>query len=194
MADKLPGVPVELVMGLKKTFIALLVLTISVGCASHPRYTSSQVETRNQPASEDKGRGEKEPLSFRAESETEIDQTKMGRIIESYLGTTYKKGGADKKGMDCSGFVMKVYKEYAGFELPHDSRKLFKLVREVDKEKLRYGDLVFFSDSGILPSHVGIYSGERKFVHSTKGYGVIVSSLNEDRYRKSYMGARRVIP
>ena len=95
--------------------------------------------------------------------------------------------------MDCSGFVIRVYKEYAGFDLPHDSKRLFKLVRGVDEENLRYGDLVFFSDSGILPSHVGIYIGESRFVHSTKGYGVIVSSLEEDRYHKTYMGARRVI-
>ena len=155
-----------------------------MGCVSQPRYTSR----------EEKGERKKETLSFEKESKTKIDQAKMGKIIESYLGTRYKKGGASKKGMDCSGFVMKVYKEYAGLNLPHNSKKLLKLVRKVDKEKLGYGDLVFFSDYGFLPSHVGIYIGEGKFVHSTKGYGVIVSSLNGERYRKSYIGARRVIP
>jgi cell wall-associated NlpC family hydrolase len=194
MLHKLPVVRVKLVMGLKKNFIAFLVLTILTGCASNPRYTSSPVERRNQPSFEEEGEGEKETLSFEAQSETGIDQAKMGKIIECYLGTRYKEGGTGKKGMDCSGFVIQVYKEYAGFDLPHDSKRLFKLVRGVDEEKLRYGDLVFFSDSEILPSHVGIYIGEGRFVHSTKGYGVIVSSLEEDRYRKTYMGARRVIP
>ncbi len=178
----------------KYLFLVVFVVQVLMGCASHPRYTSSQVERRSQPSFEEKGEGEKETLSFRAQSETEIDQAKMGKIIESYLGTRYKEGGTGKKGVDCSGLVIQVYKEYAGFDLPHDSKRLFKLVRGVDEEKLRYGDLVFFSDSGILPSHVGIYIGEGRFVHSTKGYGVIVSSLGEDRYRKTYMGARRVIP
>lgn len=178
----------------KYLFLVVFVMQILMGCAPNPRYTSSPVERRNQRPLEEKGKAEKEPLSFSAKSETEIDQEKMGEIIESYLGTRYRQGGTGKKGMDCSGFVIQVYKEYAGFDLPHDSKRLFQLVREVDEEKLRYGDLVFFSDSGILPSHVGIYIGEHRFVHSTKGYGVIVSSLEEDRYRKTYMGARRVIP
>ncbi|MCK4385822.1 MAG: C40 family peptidase, partial [candidate division Zixibacteria bacterium] len=118
--------------------LTIFVGLILMGCVSQPRYTSR----------EEKGERKKETLSFEKESKTKIDQAKMGKIIESYLGTRYKKGGASKKGMDCSGFVMKVYKEYAGFDLPHNSKKLFKLVKKVDKEKLSYGDLVFFSDYG----------------------------------------------
>jgi lipoprotein Spr len=175
-------------------FLVVFAMQILMGCAPNPRYTSSPIERRNQPPFEEKGKAEKETSSSRAQSETKIDEAKMGKIIESYLGTRYRQGGTGKKGMDCSGFVIQVYKEYAGFDLPHDSKGLFKLVREVDEQKLRYGDLVFFSDSGILPSHVGIYIGEGRFVHSTKGYGVIVSSLEEDRYHKTYMGARRVMP
>lgn len=178
----------------KKNFIVFLALMIFVGCVSQPRYTSHPIQRKSHPPLKEKGETEKETLSFGKESKTEIDQVKMAKIIESYLGAPYKKGGSSKKGMDCSGFVMRVYKEYAGFNLPHNSKKLFKLVKKVDKQKLRYGDLIFFSDYGFSPSHVGIYIGERKFVHSTKGYGVIVSSLNEEHYRKSYMGARRVIP
>ena len=178
----------------KHSFLTFFVGLILMGCVSQPRYTSYPVERKRHSPLEDKGESKEEALSFREEGKSKIDQAKMAKIIESYLGTRYKKGGASKKGMDCSGFVMKVYKEYAGFNLPPNSQKLFKLVREVDKEKLRYGDLVFFSDYGFLPSHVGIYIGEGKFIHSTKGYGVIVSSLNGERYRKSYIGARRVIP
>jgi len=181
-------------MAVKKNLIMCLVLMTFVGCVSQPRYTSYPIERKRQSPREGKNESKKEILSFGEEGKSKIDQAKMAKIIESYLGTRYKKGGASKKGMDCSGFVMKVYKEYAGLNLPHDSKKLFKLVRKVDKGELGYGDLVFFSDWGFLPSHVGIYVGEGKFVHSTKGYGVIVSSLNGERYRKDYIGARRVIP
>jgi len=170
----------------KHYFLTLFMCLILMGCTSQPRYTSYPVERKRHSPLEEKGE--------KKEGKSKIDQAKMAKIIESYLGTRYKEGGASKKGMDCSGFVMKVYEEYAGFNLPHNSKKLLKLVRKVDKEKLGYGDLVFFSDYGFLPSHVGIYIGEGKFVHSTKGYGVIVSSLNGERYRKSYIGARRVIP
>ncbi len=178
----------------KHYLLTIFVGLILMGCVSQPRYTSQPIKRKTHPALEEKGESKEETLSFGEEGKSKIDQAKMAKIIKSYLGTRYKKGGASKKGMDCSGFVMKVYKEYARFDLPHNSKRLFKLVRKVDKKKLRYGDLVFFSDYGFLPSHVGIYIGEGKFVHSTKGYGVIVSSLNGERYRKSYIGARRVIP
>jgi hypothetical protein len=185
---------VEFVMGFNKNFIGFLVLMILTSCSSQPRYTSYPIERKSHPALEEKGEVEKRTQLFGREKEDNIDQAKMGSIIESYLGTPYKKGGASKRGMDCSGFVMKVYEEYAGFNLPHNTKKLFKLVKEVEKEKLRYGDLVFFSNYGSSPSHVGICIGKGKFVHSTEGYGVIVSSLEEEYYRKSYIGARRVIP
>jgi lipoprotein Spr len=178
----------------KHYFLTIFVGLILISCVSQPRYTSQPVERKSHPPLKEKGESKKETEPFWGKSKTKIDQAKMARIIESYLGTRYKKGGASKKGMDCSGFVMKVYKEYAGLNLPHDSKKLFKLVRKVDKGEVGYGDLVFFSDYGFLPSHVGIYIGEGKFVHSTKGYGVIVSSLNGERYRKGYIGARRLIP
>jgi cell wall-associated NlpC family hydrolase len=168
-------------MRVQKNFIFFFLLVIFVGCAAQPRYTSQPVERK------------KHRLP-KGTSETNIDQTKMSPIIESFLGTPYKEGGSSKWGMDCSGFVMEVYKQYAGFKLPHSSAKLFKLVKKVDKEKLGYGDLVFFTEDRFSPSHVGIYIGEGKFVHSTKGYGVIVSSLDEEYYRKTYIGARRVIP
>jgi cell wall-associated NlpC family hydrolase len=180
------------VMAVKKNLILVLVLMTLAGCVSHPRYTSYPIERKSHPDFEEKSK--KETLSFATESKTKIDQAKMGKIIESYLGTPYEKGGSSKRGMDCSGFVVKVYQEYAKFNLPHDTKKLFKLVKKVDKGELAYGDLIFFSDYGFSPSHVGIYAGEGKFVHSTEGYGVIVSLLNEERYRKSYIGARRVVP
>jgi len=182
------------VMAVNKNSIVFLVLMTFAGCASQPRYTSYPIERRSPSPFEERVERQKELQPFVSEGESKIDQAKMGRIIRSYLGTPYEKGGSSKKGMDCSGFVMKVYKEYAGFDLPHSNKKLFKLVGKVEREKLVYGDLVFFSDFGFLPSHVGIYIGEGRFVHSTKGYGVIVSSLNEERYRKSYIGARRVMP
>ena len=168
-------------MEAKKNFILFFLLMTFIGCVAQPRYTSQPVEKRSYQPPEEK-------------SENKIDQIRMSEIIESLLGTPYKEGGLSKWGLDCSGFVTEVYKKYAGFNLPHSTEKLFKLVKEVDKENLDYGDLVFFSDSGFSPSHVGIYIEEGEFAHSTKGYGVIVSSLDEEYYRKSYIGARRVIP
>lgn len=118
----------------------------------------------------------------------------MGQIIESYLGTPYREKGINRAGIDCSGLAVAVYREYKGIKLPHDSRKLFQLVKKVEKDKLEFGDLVFFSDVGWLVSHLGIYIGSDRFVHASKSQGVIISSLQDQYYRRRYLGARRVIP
>jgi len=168
-------------------------LLLIMGCVSQPRFRSEPVERKKERIASPEEPQKNEWTQPESEK-TNIDQTKMGKIIDSYLGTPYKQGGETKKGMDCSGLAVAVYQQYSGFKLPHDTKKLYKLVKRVDKDDLRYGDLVFFSDGWFGVSHVGIYTKEGKFAHSTDDSGVIVSSLDEDYYKKRYIGARRVIP
>lgn len=167
-------------------FLAVLVGLILMGCGPQPRFTSATPEERKsrdiaEERSAEKGKGK-------------IDKAKMGRIIESFLGVPYQYGGNAKSGIDCSGLVAQVYKQYAGFNLPCATKKLYQLVKHVDQDDLVYGDLVFFSDGWFSVSHVGIFIGDGQFVHSAKSSGVIVSSLDENYYRRRYRGARRVIP
>jgi lipoprotein Spr len=169
----------------KHYFLTIFVGLILMGCASQPRYTSETV------------RKKKTQVVLPQESKegkSKVDKAKMGKIINSFLGVPYRHGGETKAGIDCSGLVVQVYKRYAGFKLPRNTKKLYQLVKKVDKEDLVYGDLIFFSDGWFSVSHVGIYIGDGKFVHSMKDLGVIVSSLDEDYYKKRYRGARRVIP
>jgi cell wall-associated NlpC family hydrolase len=139
---------------------------LMVGCASQPRYTT---EYPSPPASTGK-----------------IDKMKMTRIIEPYLGQPYSK-------YDCSALVREVYYKYSGIRLPANTKKLYRLVKKVEKNELSFGDLVFFSEDGFNPSHVGIYIGNNKFVHSSSSNGVVISSLKERYYSRGYLGARRVI-
>ncbi len=180
----------------KKIFATVLLGgLIFFACASYPRYTSETVRKEERQVVGPKGTEESDKaFPLRRKSKSKIDQAKMGRIINSFLGTPYKLGGTSRAGIDCSGLVVEVYREYAGFTLPQSTKKLYQLVKKVDKEDLVYGDLVFFSDGWFSVSHVGIYTKDGKFVHSMKGFGVIVSSLDERYYKKRYRGARRVIP
>jgi lipoprotein Spr len=66
-------------------------------------------------------------------------------------------------------------------------------VNKLDRENLSFGDLVFFTEDGFTPFHVGIYIGDNRFVHSSSSQGVIISSLEEKYYAKRYLGGRRVI-
>jgi lipoprotein Spr len=179
-----------------KHYIFICVFSLFLlDCAAQPRFRSEPVEhKKSEVISEGEAKQTEETPSTYAENQSSVDQFKMERILESFLGTPYKRGGETKTGMDCSGLVVAVYRQYAGFKLPHDTKKLYKLVKRIDKDNLAYGDLVFFSDGWYGVSHVGIYLGGGKFVHSMEDFGVIVSALNEDYYKKGYIGARRVIP
>lgn len=182
-------------LGKYRFLIIGLISLVLIGCASQPRFRSEPVENKRSKSRLEEGTQKTEEIqSTQEEGRNNVDLNKMGNIIESYLGTPYKPGGEAKAGMDCSGLVVAVYRQYAGFKLPHDTQKLFKLVKRIDKDNLSYGDLVFFSDGWFGVSHVGIYLGGGKFVHATQELGVIVSSLDEDYYKKRYVGARRVIP
>ena len=172
-----------------KWFLILsAVLVALVGCEPNIRYSPSP----SKPAA-DGGAGYTEPkTSDRGQSESSVDTDRMRGIIEGYLGTSYRSGGYGKLGIDCSGLVYAVYRDLNNLHLPPSSKKLFSTLRRVSYRDLRYGDLVFFSVNGKHASHVGLYIGDNKFVHASKSRGVIISSLTEQYYRQSYVGARRV--
>lgn len=114
---------------------------------------------------------------------------------EGYLGTRYKWGGtSSKRGFDCSGFTMTVYGQH-GIKLPRSSSSQFLVGKAVQKDELKKGDLVFFSTGkGSRISHVGIYSGDGKFIHaSTTEKCIRIANMAKPYYQKRYRGARRVI-
>jgi cell wall-associated NlpC family hydrolase len=105
-----------------------------------------------------------------------------------YLGTPYSWAGASPAGFDCSGFVMYVYGKL-GIGLPHSSWMLWNVGRPVDRGHLQEGDIVFFNGE----SHVGIYMGQGRFVHSPHTGDVVrISSFSEGWYGSTFDGGRRV--
>jgi cell wall-associated NlpC family hydrolase len=109
-------------------------------------------------------------------------------IALRYLGTPYRWAGASPGGFDCSGFVMYVYGR-VGIGLPHNSSMLWGVGRPVARKDLQPGDIVFFN--GL--SHVGVYIGRGRFVHSPHTGDVVkISRLSESWYRTTYDGARRL--
>ncbi|HEY4552410.1 MAG TPA: C40 family peptidase [Bacillaceae bacterium] len=111
---------------------------------------------------------------------------------KKYLGVRYVYGGMSPKGFDCSGFVAYTFKQ-KGITLPRTSATMYKKGKSVSKSQLREGDLVFFKTGKSGVSHVGIYIGNNKFIHSA-GKGVAITNINDPYYWKSrYVGAKRVI-
>jgi len=124
-----------------------------------------------------------------AEAATNTDVTDTA---SKYLGIPYKYGGTTTSGFDCSGFTSKVFSDL-GIQLNRTSGSQYQQGTEVAKSDLQVGDLVFFNTSGSSISHVGIYIGDSKMIHSQTGQGVSYSNVNDPYYwGPRYVGAKRV--
>jgi len=114
------------------------------------------------------------------------------KCLTEWMGVPYKYGGFSKQGTDCSGMVMSVFEEVYNIKLYRSSAGQIKNVKEIHKNELKTGDLVFFKINNDSVSHVGIYLGENKFIHATTKNGVMVDDLDEDYYKKYYFTSGRV--
>jgi cell wall-associated NlpC family hydrolase len=113
----------------------------------------------------------------------------------SFLGVPYHRGGSSAEtGFDCSGFVRTVYEETLGLVLPRQASQQAADTEKISRADLKPGDLVFFNTMRRTFSHVGIYIGDDKFVHSPKpGAEVRVESLSVAYWARRFSGARRVL-
>jgi cell wall-associated NlpC family hydrolase len=113
--------------------------------------------------------------------------------IVSLLGVPYEYGGADRGGMDCSAFTEAVYGSALLLRIPRSTADQYLEGTVIARDRLRFGDLVFFNTTGESPSHVGIYIEDDLFAHASVSYGVTISSLESSYYRDRFIGARRII-
>lgn len=118
-----------------------------------------------------------------------VTQSRIVATALKYVGAPYARGGSSPAGFDCSGFVMFVYGR-VGVSLPHNAEQQYRQGAPVARHRLQPGDIVFFDRLG----HSGIYIGDARFVHATKpGDLVKVSGIDEDWYRRRWVGARRIL-
>ena len=113
------------------------------------------------------------------------------QTAQGFLGLPYQWGGTrPAEGFDCSGLTMAVYR-LNGLHLPRTSREQFRAGTAISRKELSKGDLVFFAPSRSKISHVGMYTGNGRFIHAPgTGKTVRFSSLDSRYYRKNFAGAR----
>lgn len=165
------------------SLLLLSAMSVLVGCKSSRQAASaSGWEQKASP-----GRPSDRPLPVPDKS------LPSGRLIaeaESWLGVPYKYGGNDRKGVDCSGLVLQVYRQALDISMPRNSKAQKDFCTPAKTSELLPGDLVFFATGRDRSrvSHVGIYLGDNRMIHASTN-GVVVSDITVPYYTRTFAGA-----
>jgi cell wall-associated NlpC family hydrolase len=120
-------------------------------------------------------------------------ETDLVATARRFLGVPYLWGGMTPHGVDCSGFVSRVYL-VNGVTLLRDADLQFNDPKGevVERDALRPGDLLFFGSTKKI-THVGMYEGDGRFIHATTHGSPVVqeSDLSDPHWTGLYQGARR---
>jgi len=134
------------------------------------------------------------PLDIESTSR-EARVSKVVATAKSLLGTPYVWGGdaITDGGFDCSGLTQYTFKSL-GYTLNRISVDQSKQGQTVAKENLQAGDLVFYSLAGDgRISHVGIYIGDGKMIHSPKTGDVVkTTDVTTAYWQTRFIAAKRI--
>lgn len=128
------------------------------------------------------------PVNQNAEAKSSMAATQALTLV----GKPYRFGGNNPQGFDCSGLVQYSY-SLAGVDLPHGTSQLRQMSRPISQNQLQRGDILFFNQEGKKSSHVALYLGEDRFIHSpSSGKSVYIASFADAYWRRHFTEARRL--
>ena len=118
-------------------------------------------------------------------------KNKLYAQYKNWKGVKYKMGGLGKSGIDCSGFVYRTFRSQLGVNIPRTTKLQSSTGKQITKNKLKPGDLVFFKTATKV-RHVGIYLENNNFLHASTSKGVMISKLNNIYWKSKYWKAHRL--
>lgn len=183
------AMPVRLTLCL---FVSALMVAGLSGCGSSRHVSAKRVSSVGAAVS-GKGSGAS-GASQRIDASGSLP-AETRRLLEEarrWMGTSYRYGGSTRSGVDCSGLTSQIFVNALQIKLPRSSAQQSEYCRRIDRSELMEGDLVFFRTGSKGVSHVGMYVGDGRIIHSSTSRGVIVSSLDESYYRRTYHSSGRV--
>jgi len=112
----------------------------------------------------------------------------MMKVAHSVVGAPYKWGGNNpQQGFDCSGFTRFVHKNALGLNIPRVTAQQRDNSRTINYAQLQPGDMLFFKTSS-RSNHVGIYIGNRKFIHApSSGKHVSIATMDSAYWHKRFV-------
>jgi cell wall-associated NlpC family hydrolase len=175
----------------------LCLLLLVCSCAAHAAPPTAPSEEQTLVTGDQRLRVRLEAMGHRVADQTHTVVDEASRLVVNamgFLGVPYRRGGSSAEtGFDCSGFVRAMYEQTVGLLLPRRADQQAAATQVIDKKELQPGDLVFFNTMRRKFSHVGIYVGEGKFIHSPRtGSQVRVDDMSVAYWAKRFNGARRV--
>ena len=148
------------------------------------KYTHSQQQPSSRPQVFSQPRNQQYPLPQKIHPA----RLRMINVAQSVVGVPYKWGGNNpQQGFDCSGFTRFVHKNALGMTIPRVTAQQRDNSRTINYSQLQAGDMLFFKTSR-TSNHVGIYIGNRKFIHApSSGKRVSVATMDSAYWHKRFV-------
>lgn len=177
---------------MKKTIISslfiFLVLFLSA-CSQMPQRSKVNTTSNSQrPIQTSQQRSQALQVKSPQAQQYNPARQRMINIAGSTLGAPYRWGGDNpKSGFDCSGLMTYVHKNALGKKIPRTTAKQRDQSRSIRYAQLQPGDMLFFK-TGRKTNHVGIYIGNRKFIHAPSGgKRVTVAKMDSSYWHKRFV-------
>ncbi len=164
---------------MRRIYISLIISTLVTACSSVPTPEEESASTQIAPTP--------------APIPTLVTKPLLMTFYDEWHGTPYQWGGTEKSGIDCSAFVQKAFVEAYQVALPRTTRLQSKQGVKLDRNEAKHGDLVFFKTSR-ANYHVGIYLGNKEFMHVSEKKGVIISRTDNPYWASKFWQIRRITP
>jgi cell wall-associated NlpC family hydrolase len=137
--------------------------------------------------------GPREAVGVTQPVESGSEGARLVRVATGLIGAPYRYGGESPRGFDCSGLVFYSF-DRVGVKVPRTAAEQRRVAQRVKRDALVPGDLVFFRTSARRVDHVGIYTGDGRFIHAPRrGHPVSYGYLDDPYYRSHFVSAGRFL-